>query len=801
MKTKNIVSKIFSLVLALLLLFSFPLNVFANNTNKEEIVYISTNVDGSIKGTYVVNSFNLDKDTSILDYGKYEHVTNLTNENEIKVNNDEIKVVGNKGKFFYQGDNPNVELPWIIEIKYYQKGEEISVNNIAGKKGEIEIKGHIYPNKKANPIYSKYYLGQLSINIDSKKAVVEKCEGATLAYNGSIQILNYAILPEKELKFNIITDATSFEMQPFTFSAIPFNMDFDLPDMGKFTGQISQLEDAIAMLGDGTKDLNFGALSLKDNANLLFNSLGSINSGIHQFADGQRELANGSKQFENGLKQYSGGIDQLVSQLSQLSGGMNDLKSGLIQIKDGNDQLKDGMIKYTNGIKEYTNGVTHIYNGHLQFTDGIKTMGNQSKQLIEAGDQLVDGSKQILDVLSILNEIDLSDKITLEDLKKLEPIIDKIVKFWDDVKEKIEQLTSEDVLVALKKSKEILEGSISTIEKAQEYLDLNKILSDLGIEDSTNPDVVKLIEYIKKANDYLTQAKQELNRVIELISLYTDNEGKLDELVKYIEEYNKEINEKLKPLKDALENYNPEDAYKAIVEISSFGKQYEKFHNGLVQYTNGTKELVNGINNQLLPASKQIDNGLNKLSKNGSTLVKGGIRISDGMVEISKGLGTIVSKLNFGDEFSQVSQLKDGMDNLVFNYSKISNGQLEIASGADALANGLDEYRNGFGMFSDGVGQFSEGVNKLSEGANILKNKTQGMTQLMEDKIEETMSAFLKDGFKLESFVSKKNTNISLVQFVYLSDSVTVIREDEDPIETEKLTFWEKLWDIIIFWD
>ncbi|MDO4604481.1 MAG: hypothetical protein Q4B23_00715 [Helcococcus sp.] len=645
MKTKNIVSKIFSLVLALLLLFSFPLNVFANNTNKEEIVYISTNVDGSIKGTYVVNSFNLDKDTSILDYGKYEHVTNLTNENEIKVNNDEIKVVGNKGKFFYQGDNPNVELPWIIEIKYYQKGEEISVNNIAGKKGEIEIKGHIYPNKKANPIYSKYYLGQLSINIDSKKAVVKKCEGATLAYNGSIQILNYAILPEKELKFNIITDATSFEMQPFTFSAIPFNMDFDLPDMGEFTGQISQLEDAIAMLGDGTKDLNFGALSLKDNANLLFNSLGSINSGIHQFADGQRELANGSKQFENGLKQYSGGIDQLVSQLSQLSGGMNDLKSGLIQIKDGNDQLKDGMIKYTNGIKEYTNGVTHIYNGHLQFTDGIQNMGNESKQLIDAGNQLVAGSKQILDGLSILNGIDISDKITLEDLKKLEPIIDKIAKFWDDVKEKIEQLTSEDVLVALKKSKDILEGSISTIEKAQEYLDLNKILSDLGIEDSTNPDVVKLIEYIKKANDYLTQAKQELNRVIELISLYTDNEGKLDELVKYIEEYNKEINEKLKPLKDALENYNPEDAYKAIVQISSFGKQYEKFHNGLVQYTNGTKELVNGINNQLLPASKQIDNGLNKLSKNGSTLVKGGIRISDGMVEISKGLGTIVSKL------------------------------------------------------------------------------------------------------------------------------------------------------------
>lgn len=800
MKTKNIVLKIFSFTLALLLFFSFPINVFANNTNKEEIVYISANVDGSIKGTYIVNSFNLDKDNSILDYGKYDKVINLTNENEIEINEDELKVKANKGKFFYQGDNPNVELPWIIEIKYYKEGKEIKVDELAGKKGKIEIKGKIYPNKKANPLYSEYYLGQLSINIDSKKAVVKKAEGATLAYNGSIQMLNYALLPENELEFNILTDATNFEMQPFTFSAIPFNMDFDLPDMGEFTGQISQLEDAIAILGDGTNKLNSGAFSLRDNTNLLFSSLGSINSGIREFADGQRELANGSKQFENGLKKYSGGIDQLVSQLSQLSGGMDDLKSGLIQLKNGSDQLKDGMIQYTNGIKEYTDGVTQIYDGHLKFTDGIKTMGIESKQLIEAGDQLVGGSKQILDGLSILNKIDLTDRITLEDLKKIEPIIDKIVKFWDDVQAKIEQLTSEEVLIALTTSKEILEGSINAIEKAQETLDVDKILSDLEIENPNNPDVLKLIEYINKANDYISKAKKDLNRVYQLISLYTDNEEKLDELLNYIEKYNKEINEKLKPLKDALDNYNPEDAYNAIVQISSFGKQYEKFHNGLVQYTNGTKELVNGINNQLLSGSQQIDNGLKQLSDNGAFLVKGGARISDGMVEISRGLATIVSHLNF-DDMSQILQLKYGMDALVGNYSKISNGQLELANGADALANGLNEYRNGFGMFKDGIGQFADGVNELTQGTNTLKNKTQGMTQLMENQIQQAMSAFLKKGFKLESFVSEKNTNISLVQFVYLSDAITVIKEEKEPIETEKLTFWQKLWDIISFWD
>ena len=135
MKTKKIISKAFSLVLAFIFFFSFPLNVFAKNTNKEEIVYISTDLDGSIKGTYVVNSFDLDKDTSILDYGKYDSVTNLTNENEIKLKNDEIAVDGNKGKFFYQGDNPGKELPWIIDIKYYHEGKEVNAIEIAGNEG------------------------------------------------------------------------------------------------------------------------------------------------------------------------------------------------------------------------------------------------------------------------------------------------------------------------------------------------------------------------------------------------------------------------------------------------------------------------------------------------------------------------------------------------------------------------------------------------------------------------------------------------------------------------------------------
>lgn len=795
------IKKVISILLCFILFISYPISAFASNTEKEEIVYASIDIDGKLKGKYVVNIFDLEKDASILDFGKYEKITNLTNENDIEVNKDENKVEANKGKFFYQGDNPDAELPWIIEIEYFHEGKKIEAQEIAGKEGNVEIKGHIFPNKKANFIFYNYYLGQLSINIDSKSAVVKEAEGSTLAYNGSIQILNYTILPENELEFNIKTDAKSFEMQPLSFSAIPFNMDFDLPDMSEFKSEIGQLENAISMIGDGTTELSKGANLLSDNSLLLYNSLNQIYQGVSQIADGQRELANGSSQFESGLIQYQGGINQLVDKLEGLSTGMNDLQSGLKQLKNGNDEIKEGMIEYTDGIKRYTDGIDELYQGHLKFTDGIEIMGKESNALISGGDQIVEGSNQIKNALSFLNEIDLSEKISLEDLQKLEPIIDKIVTFWNEVQNEIENLSSKDILVSLNTSKEVLEKSISTINHVLDLLEIDDLVTDLKIEDANNNDVVKLINHIEKVNEYLEIAKEDLLNVLELIKLYTENENNFNELLVYIKNYNDELNKKLMPLKEALDNFNSENVYESIKQISNFGKEYDRFHQGLVQYTDGTKQLVNGINSKLLPGSKEIDNGLKQLSENGSLLYDGGVQITDGMGKISLGLQTIIDNLSTGEDTSQIVQLRDGMNMLVDNFSKISSGQAQIADGSYELSTGLLEYRNGFGLFNDGVYEFNDGIKKLAQGSTTLKNETHGMSAMIKEKIDEAMSAFTKEGFEMQSFVSEKNEKIKLVQFVYLSDAITVEKEQQEPIDTQELTFWEKLWDVITFWD
>lgn len=68
-----------AIVLASTVLTGNTLPVFAaaDNTEKDENIYVNLNQDGSVAGIYVVNEFELKEDSKIVDYGTYDEVRNL----------------------------------------------------------------------------------------------------------------------------------------------------------------------------------------------------------------------------------------------------------------------------------------------------------------------------------------------------------------------------------------------------------------------------------------------------------------------------------------------------------------------------------------------------------------------------------------------------------------------------------------------------------------------------------------------------------------------------------------------------
>ncbi|MFM1541387.1 hypothetical protein ABGF49_07185 [Helcococcus ovis] len=793
--------KIISVILSFVVFFSVPLNLYAaNNTKKDEIVYISVSPNGEKKGVYVVNGFSLEKDGIITDFGKYENIKNLSTLDEVKNVGDQITVTTKKGKFFYQGDNPNKEIPWNVQLKYYLDNKELSTKDILGKKGLITIKGSILKNLKADKFYSSYYIGQLQLSIDSKHTIVKEAKDATFAFNGGIQLLNYTVLPEKELNFEVKLESTDFQMNSFTFSAVPFNMNFDMPDINQFTDNLYQLERAISQIGNGSTRLLSGANQLNNNSKLLFNSLYGIYKGIDNTKIGQNQLKDGVFQFNGGLQKYSQGIDELVTKIGQLGFGMDQLKFGLGEVYKGTNQLNEGLKKYSDGITKYTNGVSKLDLGFEKYIMGIETMGLESKKLIDGGKKLVDGSSQILDGLSFFDKLQFLNELSENDMKNLKNIINEILNFWTDIQSKIENLSSEDLKKSLNKIKDDINNLIIEFDAQNISTDKEHLIKKLDIKDKENEDVKKLLDEAIRLGNIIKKLKEKFSIISNSINNIIITDDQIYKLVMLIKEYNFELNKKLLPLKKALIEFDEVKSLEKLKKLAGFKTQYQKFHNGLVEYTNGTNELVNGINDKLIPGGKEIGDGINKLNSNGLELLSGIIGLKDGSSKLNDVIKSILDRLNFGEDLSQVSQLKTGMDLLVENHNKILQGETDLSLGLNRLSSGVLQYYNGFGQYNNGFSQFIDGLSEFENGTSKLKNMTDGMTEKAKKEIDEKLKLFSKEGFKLKSFVNDKNENLRLVQFVYVSNAIEKTLKNEEKIIEKTPTFFEKLWDIITFW-
>ena len=98
---------------------------------KDEVVYADLGGDGHMEQIYVVNIFEGQK--SILDYGTYERVRNMTSTDKIREKGDQLLIDTDQEMLYYQGNLKKGSLPWNIALKYTLDGREISPKELAGK--------------------------------------------------------------------------------------------------------------------------------------------------------------------------------------------------------------------------------------------------------------------------------------------------------------------------------------------------------------------------------------------------------------------------------------------------------------------------------------------------------------------------------------------------------------------------------------------------------------------------------------------------------------------------------------------
>lgn len=357
----KILKRILPMTLASLLVLNSAIPAFAADTSgvapseKEEVIYITLDASGTLKNTYVVNSFS---GGSITDYGNYASVKMLNTSDPIEQNGDIITFSTSASKAYYQGELTDAEIPWNISLRYYLDGVEYSAAEIAGKSGELEIRFQITENTACFDTFFDDYALQASFTLDTEQCNNISAPDATIANVGSDKQLTYTVLPGEGIDTTITADVADFEMSAVSINGIHLNLNVEIDDT-ELKDKVNELINAVEQLDDGAVELSDGSAEMLDGSSELKDGASSLQSGITSLDEGVVTL-------ENGLATVQSGLDTLNSQSGTLTAGSSEFKAALVTIQTAVNSISvtnEDLTALTEASGQIKQAISDLYDG------------------------------------------------------------------------------------------------------------------------------------------------------------------------------------------------------------------------------------------------------------------------------------------------------------------------------------------------------------------------------------------------------------------------------------------------------
>ncbi|MGL5973554.1 MAG: hypothetical protein ACRCZK_07590 [Oscillospiraceae bacterium] len=425
-KLKKRYRRIFSAIMAvtsfLYLVSPFAVEASAGPINKEEVVYVNLNADGSVQGVYVVNI--LKGGGEFKDYGNYSSIRNMTTFDNLTLDNGVVAGKTDADNLYYEGILDNAQVPWNISVTYLLDGKEYSASEIAGKSGDFELKISIKQNTNFNnsTFFDNYAL-QVSVTLDNKGYKNIKTEEATIANIGSNKQLTYTVLPGNEKDISITAEVTDLRMDPISINGVRLNLSVDFDDE-ELLDQVGYLIDGILKVNDGAKELHDGTSELKQVVK------DDLMSGVPSLQNGAVTLDGGITTLKMGISDAQNGLNQLNENSGNLNNGSAEMKSALLEIQSALSAVSfttDKLLELTaassqikTGINELNSGVEALQNsiGYAQYKAAMAGNGLDIDILVASNNQTIsDISVQIVSLeqtIASLPDTEVAQKAQLQ---------------------------------------------------------------------------------------------------------------------------------------------------------------------------------------------------------------------------------------------------------------------------------------------------------------------------------------------------------------------------------------------------
>lgn len=429
---------------------------------------------------------------------------------------------------------------------------------------------------------------------------------------------------------------------------------------------------------------------------------------------------------------------ELMDKVREIMDAAKDLNEGADKLSDGTNTLSDGGNTLYTGVQSLQSGASTLNDGVAALNDGITQMESALNTLNAQSSTLNDGSAQMLQALRTIQSELSGVSVTTEQLKQL-----------TDSSSAIRQGISD-----------LYQGAVN-LQNSLSYESYTAAMKQGGLD----------IGGLQAGN---TQALANLSAQVE-------------------------------QLKNALAQIQSIPGYESNAELAGqaaqLQAQIESLGNIITLLTGnnaaiaGTKQYIDGVSQVMA----ELVTGIATLQQNYEAFHQAIVRLTDTLSNLAVNMNSLKAGIdelvvNYEKLDSGTSEYTNGVAQIVAAYSQIVTGGTQLADGSKELLTGSKSLTDGTLRLCDGITELKSGVTELNDGTQEFYDKTADMDTQVQDSIDEMLNSIFGGDSEVVSFVSDKNENVDLVQFVIKTSSIKKVEViQETKTETEKLSFWQKL--------
>lgn len=371
-------------------MISLDLQAAPPRVKVDESVYVNLDYYGKVEEVNIVKSCMLNGSTTVVDYGSYKDVVNMSNTavpvlEEGKVTWDLSEQEGERFYFECRTDKLAQELPWNLDVTYKLNGKECEAQELAGASGMVTTLIDVQPNDSAPEYYKNNMILTVAAMVDMDKDNYSlEAPGSQLQTLGTKKAVLFMALPGEEGTFRIDVGTDSYESIGLMFLMVPATI-----------SSLDRISD-VREVKDKVRD-SIDAMS--DSADVIFDNLSDMKGGLEETQKGVRAAQKAKEIYDAGEGLVKSDADAAINSLDGIINSLMLLSAQTAIEKEDYIDAMDQLETIRQSIYEMDEYLEDMEEASKDLQKSMKELRHKMK------DGAGDTQEEIEDAIDSLKEI------------------------------------------------------------------------------------------------------------------------------------------------------------------------------------------------------------------------------------------------------------------------------------------------------------------------------------------------------------------------------------------------------------